>query len=82
MRATVQMVLMSLAGFALAYTALWYVGLFSGLGFHGTIAAILGVLLTTVVGTHLMALLFHSSRTHHDQHVHHSSKRGSRSPDF
>lgn len=75
MRETIQMAAGSLVLFALAYTLFWYLGLFSGLGFHGTIAAVLGMLLTTLVGTGLMALLFHSSRTRHDQQVHDSAKR-------
>ncbi len=75
MRETIRMVVAALSVFAAAYALLWYLGLFSGLGFHGTIAAVLGVLLTTLVGTGLMALLFHSNRTRHDRRVHDAMKR-------
>lgn len=75
MRETLRMAAATLSVFAAAYLLLWYLGLFSGLGFHGTIAAVLGVLLATIVGTGLMALLFHSNRTRHDQQVHDAMKR-------
>ena len=75
MRDTVRMIVAALSIFAAAYVLLWGLGLFSGLGFHGTVAAVLGVFLTTVIGTGLMALLFHSSRTRHDDRVHDPMKR-------
>ncbi len=75
MSETVRMAVISLIALAIAYAVLWYAGLFSGLGFHGTIAAVLGVLLASGIGVALMALLFHSNRSHHDQDVHDSAKR-------
>lgn len=73
-RETIRMAVMALVLFAIAYAALWYAGLFSGLSFHGTIAAVLGVFLATTIGVGLMALLFHSDRSRHDQQVHDSTK--------
>ena len=75
MSETVKMAVISLLALAVAYAILWYFGLFSGMGFHGTIAAVLGVLLASGIGVGLMALLFHSNRNHHDQQVHDSTRR-------
>ena len=74
MRETIRMAAMALLLFAVAYAVLWYAGLFSGLGFHGTVAAVLDVFLSTTIGVGLMALLFHSDRSRHDQQVHVSTK--------
>lgn len=62
--------------FALACTAivtvilagLWLTGIFGDLGLsvHGSIALLIGVTLTIVVGVGLMALVFYSGRSHHD----------------
>ncbi len=51
--------------------ALWFSGVFGdlGLSLHGTIALFIGVTLTTVVGVGLMALLFYSDRSRHDDLV-------------
>jgi hypothetical protein len=45
-------------------------GLFDDLGFHGTVAAILGVSLTSALAVVLMTVMFHSSRSHRDEEVH------------
>lgn len=70
MNETKTLIVISTVLLTLGYVAMWYAGIFDGLGFHGTIAAVLGVILTTIVGVGLMALLFHSARTRHDQHAH------------
>jgi hypothetical protein len=57
--------------FTLGYGLMWALGLFSGLGVHGTIAAVLGVFLTTAIGMALMALIFYSNRSGFDASVHH-----------
>lgn len=75
MRETIRMAVTAFLLFAIAYAVLWYLGVFSGLGFHGTIAAVLGVILATTIGVGLMALLFHSDRSRHDQQVHDSTKK-------
>lgn len=64
------MIVASTVLLAVGYFVMWYLGLFEGLGLHGTIAAILGVALTTTLGVGLMALLFYSDRSKHDQHPH------------
>ncbi len=68
-RETQRLIVVSALLFVGAYGLLWSLGLFQDLGLHGTIAAVLGVLLTTVVGTALMALMFHSNRSGHDRDV-------------
>lgn len=73
MRETFRMAVAALLLLAAAYAVLWYAGLFSGLSFHGTIAAVLGIFLATTIGVGLMALLFHSDRSRHDQQVHDSA---------
>jgi hypothetical protein len=40
-----------------------------GLSLHGIIALVLAIVLTSAVGIGLMALLFHSSRSGHDDEV-------------
>jgi hypothetical protein len=67
---TLRTVLASVALFIIAYILLWYAGLFDNLGFHGTVAAVLGVLLTSGVAVGLMTAMFHSNRSHHDEDVH------------
>ena len=67
MNQTRTMILTSTAFLAVGYGVMWYFGIFEGLGFHGTIAAILGVVLTSAVGVALMTLLFRSSRGHCDE---------------
>ncbi len=51
----------------------WALNGFSDLGVsgHGLVAMILGVVITTGVGVGLMALIFHSNRSHQDETVHH-----------
>jgi hypothetical protein len=51
--------------------ALWLSGVFGemGLSLHGTIALFIGVTLTIFLGVGLMALVFHSGRSHHDELV-------------
>lgn len=53
-----------------AYAVLWALGVFSGLGFHGTIAAVLGIALASVLAIVLMGLLFFSEHSGHDDEVH------------
>lgn len=64
------MIVASTTLLAVGYLGMWYFGIFHGLGFHGTVAAILGVTMATALGVGLMALLFHSDRTKHDQTPH------------
>jgi hypothetical protein len=63
--------LLILVGFA----AMWDFGWLHGLGFNGTVAAVLGTMLTTVVGVGLMGLMVYSSQSQHDQKVHDFSRR-------
>jgi hypothetical protein len=72
---TLRTVLASVALFIIAYVLLWYAGLFDNLGFHGTVAAVLGVLLTSGVAVGLMTAMFHSNRSHHDEDVHRTHRR-------
>jgi hypothetical protein len=44
----------------------------SGLGVHGVIAIVLGALFTAALAAGLMALVFHSGRSGHDEAVHHA----------
>jgi hypothetical protein len=62
--------LLILVGFA----AMWDFGWLHGLGFKGTVAAVLGTILTTAVAVGLMGLMIYSSRQH-DQKVHDVSRR-------
>ncbi|HEY0837238.1 MAG TPA: hypothetical protein VGE72_25220 [Azospirillum sp.] len=54
-----------------AFGALWVFedGQDIGLSLHGVIALVLAIVLTSAVGIGLMALLFHSSRSGHDDEV-------------
>lgn len=49
--------------------ALWLSGVFGDLGLsvHGTIALFIGATLTIFVGVGLMALVFYSDRSRHDE---------------
>ena len=49
----------------------WVMGGFEGanLGFHGWVAIVLGMVLTSVLGVVLMALVFHSDRSGRDDSV-------------
>lgn len=67
---TLRTILASVALFIVAYVLLWYAGLFDNLGFHGTVAAVLGILLTSGLAVGLMTAMFHSNRTRHDEIVH------------
>ncbi|WP_333793232.1 hypothetical protein [Hyphomicrobium sp.] len=75
MNETKTMIVASVVILVCAYALLWALGLFSGLGFHGTIAAILGVLLASGVGIALMGLLFYSSRSRRDRDVYEQTKK-------
>ena len=57
--------LLLLIGFA----AMWDFGLLDGLGFHGTLAAVLGTVFTTAVAVGLVGLMIYSSRRH-DRNAH------------
>lgn len=63
--------LLMLVGFA----AMWDFGWLQGLGFNGTVAAVLGTMLTALVAGGLMGLMVHSSLSHHDQSVHDFARR-------
>ena len=67
MNQTKTMILTSTALFVLGYGVMWYFGVFEGLGFHGTIAAVLGVIFTTALAVALMTLLFQSNRGQYDE---------------
>lgn len=60
-----------------ALAALWFSGVFGdlGLSLHGTIALFIGITLTTLVGVGLMALLFYSDRSRHDDLVNRDDSR-------
>lgn len=58
-----------------AYVVLWALGVFSGLGFHGTIAAVLGVALTSILAVILMGLVFFSQNSGHDADVDRASNK-------
>lgn len=75
MNETKTMVVASVVILVCAYALLWGLGLFSGLGFHGTIAAILGVLLASGVGIALMGLLFYSNRSRRDRDVYEQTRK-------
>ena len=70
MKHSFRIALTSAALFVCAYAVLWYMGLFDNLGFHGSIAAVLGVLLTSGLAIGLMTVMFHSNRTRKDEEVH------------
>lgn len=59
-----------------AYAILWALGAFSGLGFHGTVAAVLGIALTSILAVVLMGLVFFSQNSGHDADVDRASSRG------
>lgn len=52
----------------------WAVGGFEGLSGHGIGALIAGTLISLAVGIGLMAVIFASSRSGHDQAVHDAAK--------
>lgn len=58
-----------------ASTLLWGLGLFSGLDAQGTVAAMIGIFLSSVVGIALMALMFHSNRSRRDREIYEQTKR-------
>ncbi len=57
---------------------LWLTGVFGhmGLSIHGVIALLIGVTLTVILGVGLMALVFHSGRSRHDELVRHDLPPG------
>jgi hypothetical protein len=59
---------------------LWLVGVFGDLGLstHGIIALLIGVSLTIFLGVGLMALVFHSGRSRHDELIQHDLPRRDR----
>jgi hypothetical protein len=67
--------------FAAVYGVMWGLGEFSNLGRHGTIAAVLGTFVTTVIGVALMALTFYSNRSGHDSTVYQLEEDDSQSPE-
>lgn len=62
----------SVAMVAAVLAIIWAFEGFDGLGLstHGTIALVLGVVVTTALGVGLMALVFHSDRSGQDDIVH------------
>jgi hypothetical protein len=56
---------------AAVLAGLWLTGVFGdlGLSLNGVIALLIGVTLTVFLGIGLMALVFHSGRSHHDDMV-------------
>jgi hypothetical protein len=54
---------------------LWFFGVFGNLGLsiNGVIALFIGISLTIIVGVGLMALVFYSGRSEHDDLVHRDS---------
>jgi len=67
---------LALGGLALVLFVLWAVSGYKGLGLDtvGTIAVIVGVTLTSALGTGLMALLFYSDRSNIDEEVYHAAQ--------
>lgn len=63
---------------ATVLVGLWLSGVFGdmGLSVHGVIALFIGVTLTVFLGVGLMALVFHSGRSHHDELVRHDLPKG------
>lgn len=57
-----------------AYAVLWALGVFNDLGFHGTIAAVLGIALTSILAIALMGLVFFSQNSGHDAEVDQATK--------
>ncbi len=57
---------------------LWLTGVFGDMeiNLHGVIALLLGVTLTVFLGVGLMALVFHSGRSRHDELVRHDLPPG------
>jgi hypothetical protein len=51
---------------------LWLSGVFGdlGLSLNGVIALLIGITLTVLLGVGLMALVFYSGRSHHDEAAH------------
>lgn len=70
MNETKTVVIASTALLFIGYGAMWLLGLFEGLDFHGTLAAILGIALTTMIGVAVIALVFHSARAGYDREAH------------
>ncbi|MBN8912176.1 MAG: hypothetical protein J0H65_09000 [Rhizobiales bacterium] len=58
-----------------AFAVLAIFGFFDNLGFHGSLAAVLGIALTSAVGVGLMGLLFFSDRSRIDREVHDATTR-------
>jgi hypothetical protein len=72
---TLVMIAVSVALLAASYFLMWQAGLFAGLGIHGTLAAVLGLTLTTLTGVGLMALIFHSARARYDEKAHGAARK-------
>jgi hypothetical protein len=58
-----------------AFAVLAVLGFFSNLGLHGSIAAALGIALTTIVAILLMGLMFFSDRSHYDKDPHNVGRK-------
>ncbi len=66
------------AAVAVILLGVWLLGGFAKLGLtgHGVAALILGITITIALGIGLMALVFASGRSRHDEAVHLDSKNG------
>lgn len=69
-------VAMALGGIALVLLVLWAVNGFNGLGLDtaGTVALVFGILVTSLLGVGLMALVFYSDRSNTDEEVYHAGQ--------
>jgi len=76
--AKAEIIIFAIASAALlcaAYFVLWQLGVFGGLGFHGTIAAIIGITLTSVLAIVLMGLIFFSKNSGYDEEVDEATRK-------
>lgn len=59
----------------IGFAAMWDFGWLQGLAFNGTVAAVLGMMLTTVLAVGLMGLMVNSSQRQDDERVRNFSRR-------
>jgi hypothetical protein len=80
MRWVIFFAVMALGGIAIVLLALWVFSGFRDLGLDaaGTVAIVFGILVTSLLGVGLMALIFYSDRSDRDDEVYHV---GRTSPD-
>ena len=79
MRSMISFGVPSLAGIAVVLFVLWAANGFHGpgIGTAGTVALVLGILVTSGLGVGLMALVFYSDRSHADDDAYRAGVTGS-----